>query len=73
MVIICIPTSINTHGKYSNPQARHFNYDAIIRKHEIIYNMEFIIVNVIYKGILKLVLLPKGPLQVFMKNPKNVY
>ena len=43
----------------------------------IIYNMEFIVVNVIYKGILKRVLLfqtlvriAQGPLQVSMKNPK---
>ena len=43
----------------------------------IIYNMEFIIVKVIYKGILKLVLLfqtlqliAQGPLQVSMKTPK---
>ena len=38
MVIICITTSIiytfNTHGKYSNPQAHHLNYDAIVRNHE---------------------------------------
>ena len=43
----------------------------------IIYNMEFIVVNVIYKGILKRVLLfqtlvriAQCPLQVSMKNPK---
>ena len=38
MVIICIITSIiyafNTHGKYSNPQTHHLNYDAIIRNHK---------------------------------------
>ena len=42
----------------------------------ITYDMEFIIVNVIYKGILKLVILfqtlqlPKGLLQVSMKTQK---
>ena len=25
--------NINTHGKNSNPQAHHLNYDAIIRNH----------------------------------------
>ena len=54
MVIICITTSIiltfNTHGKYSISQAYHLNYDAIIN---IIYDMEFIIVDVTYKGILE--------------------
>ena len=38
MVIIYITTSIiytfNTHGKYSNPQAHHLNYDAIVGNHE---------------------------------------
>ena len=79
MDIICIATSIiyafDTHGKHSNPQDHHLSYDAIIRNHEHYYNMEFIKVNIIYKSILKLDLLfqtlqLKGPLQVFMKNPK---
>ena len=81
MDIICIATSIlyafDTHGKHSNPLAHHLSYDAIIRNHEHYCNMEFIKENIIYKSILKLVLLfqilqllLKGPLQVFMKNPK---
>ena len=45
----------------------------------IIYNMEFIIVNVIYKGILKLVLLfqtlqliAQRPTTSIYENPKNI-
>ena len=64
-------------GKHSNPQDHHLSYDVIIRNHEHYCNMEFIKVNIIYKSILKLVILfqtlqliAQGPLQVFMKNPK---
>ena len=36
-----ITTSIifitKTHGKYSNPQAHHLNYDVIIRNHETLF------------------------------------
>ena len=36
-----ITTSIifitKTHGKYSNPQAHHLSYDAIIRNHETLF------------------------------------
>ena len=46
----------------------------------IIYDMEFIIVNVIYKGILKLVLLfqtlqliAQRPIASIYENPKNIY
>ena len=45
-----------------------------------IYDMEFIIVNVIYKGILKLVLLfqtlqliSQRPIASIYENPKNIY
>ena len=45
-----------------------------------IYDMEFIIVNVIYKGILKLVLLfqtlqlfAQRPIASIYENPKNIY
>ena len=61
MDIIRIATSIiyvfDTHGKHSNSQDHHLSYDAIIRNHEHYCNMEFIKVNIIYKSILKLVLL----------------
>ena len=43
MVIICITTSIiytfHTHGKYSNPQTHHLNYNAIIRNHK--HNLQY--------------------------------
>ena len=48
--------NINIQGKYSNPQARHLNYDVVIRNLEH-RNMEFIIVSVIYKNYLKLIIL----------------
>ena len=38
-----ITTSIifitKTHGKYSNPQAHHLSYDAIIRNHETLFSI----------------------------------
>ena len=46
----------------------------------ITYDMEFIIVNVIYKGILKLVILfqtlqliAQRPIASIYENPKNIY
>ena len=46
----------------------------------IIYNIEFIIVNVIYKGILKLVILfqtlqliAQRPIASIFEKPKNIY
>ena len=42
---------IDTHGKYSNPQAQHLHYDAVIRNHERYLQYG------IYKSIWKLVLL----------------
>ena len=84
MDIICITTSIiysfDTHGKYPNPQDHHFSYDAIIRNHEHYCNMEFIKVNIIYKSILKLVLLfqtlqliAQRPIASIYEKPKNIY
>ena len=84
MDIICIATSIiyafYTHGKHSNPQAHHLSYDAIIRNHEHYCNMEFIKVNIIYKSILKLVLLfqtlqliAQRPITSIYEKPKNIY
>ena len=82
MYIICITTSIiytfNTHGKHSNPQDHHLSYDAIIRNHEHYCNTEFIKVNIIYKSILKLVLLfqtliAQGPITSVYEKPKNIY
>ena len=82
--IICIATSIiyafYTHGKHSNPQDHHLSYDAIIRNHEHYCNMEFIKVNIIYKSILKLVLLfqtlqliAQRPIASIYEKPKNIY
>ena len=72
MYIICITTSIictfNTHGKHSNPQDHYLSYYAIIRNHERYCNMEFIKVNIIYKSILKLVLLFQT-LQLIAQRP----
>ena len=82
--IISIATSIiyafNTHGKHSNPQDHHLSYDAIIRNHEHYCKMEFIKVNIIYKSILKLVLLSQTlqliaqrPIASIYEKPKNIY
>ena len=84
MYIICITTSIictfNTHGKHSNPQDHHLSYYAIIRNLEHYCNMEFIKVNIIYKSILKLVLLfqtlqliAQRPITSIYEKPKNIY
>ena len=84
MDIICIATSIiyafDTHGKHSNPQGHHLSYNAIIRNHEHYCNMEFIKVNIIYKSILKLVLLfqtlqliVQRPIASIYEKPKNIY
>ena len=84
MDIICIATSIiyafDTHGKHSNPQDHHLSYDAIIRNHEHYYNMESIKVNIIYKNILKLVLLfqilqliAQGPIASIYEKSINIY
>ena len=84
MYIICITTSIictfNTHGKHSNPQNHHLSYYAIIRNHKNYCNMEFIKVNIIYKSILKLVLLfqtlqliAQRPITSIYEKPKNIY
>ena len=84
MHIICIMTFIiytfNTHGKHSNPQDHHLSYDAIIRNHEHYCNTEIIKVNIIYKSILKLVLLfqtlqliAQGPITSVYEKPKNIY
>ena len=84
MDIICIATSIiyafYTHGKHSNPQDHHLSYDASIRNHEHYCNMEFIKVNIIYKSILKLVLLfqtlqliAQRPIASIYEKPKNIY
>ena len=84
MDIICIATSIictfNTHGKHPNPQDHHLSYDAIIRNHEHYCNMEFIKVNIIYKSILKLILLFQTILLIAQKliastyeKPQNIY
>ena len=82
--IICIATSIiyafDTHGKHSNPQDHHLSYDAIIRNHEHYYNMEFIKVNIIYKSVLKLILLfqtlqliAQKSIASIYEKPKNIY
>ena len=72
MDIIYIVTSIiyafDTHGKHPNPQNHHLSYDVIIRNHEHYCNMEFIKVNIIYKSILKLVLLFQT-LQLIAQRP----
>ena len=72
MDIICIMTSIiyafDTPGKHPNPQDHHLSYDAIISNHEHYCNMEFIKVNIIYKSILKLVLLFQT-LQLIAQKP----
>ena len=72
MDIICIVTSIiyafDTPGKHPNPQDHHLSYDAIIRNDEHYCNMEFIKVNIIYKSILKLVLLFQT-LQLIAQRP----
>ena len=84
MDIICIATSIiyafNTHRKPSNPQDHHLSYYAIIRNHEHYCNMEFIKVNIIYKSILKLVLLfqtlqliAQRPIASIYEKPRNIY
>ena len=84
MDIICFATSIiyafDTHGKHSNPQDHHLSYDAIIRNHEHYCNMKFIRVNIIYKSILKLVLLSQilqliaqMPIANIYEKPKNIY
>ena len=84
MDIICITTSIiyafDTYGKHSNPQDYHLSYDMIIRNYEHYCNMEFIKVNIIYKSILKLVLLfqtlqliAQRPIASIYEKPKNIY
>ena len=84
MDIICIATSIiyafDIHGKHSNSQDHHLCYDAIIRNHEHYCIMEFIKVNIIYKSILKLVLLfqtlqliAQRPIASIYEKPKNIY
>ena len=84
MDIICIATSIiyafDTHSKHLNPQDHHLSYDAIVRNHEHYCNMEFIKVNIIYKSILKLVLLfqtlqliAQMPIASIYEKPKNIY
>ena len=84
MDIICIAISIiyafDTHGKYSNPQDHYLSYNAIIRNHEHYCNMEFIKVNIIYKSILKLILLfqalqliAQRPIASIYEKPKNIY
>ena len=84
MDIICIATSIiyafDTHSKHSDSQAHHLSYDAIIRNHEHYCNMDFIKVNIIYKSILKLVLLfqtlqliAQRPITSIYEKPQNIY
>ena len=84
MDIICIATSIiyafDTHGKHPNPQDHHLSYDAIIRNHECYCKVEFIKVNIIYKSILKLVLLfqtlqliSQRPIASIYEKLKNIY
>ena len=84
MDIICIATSIiytfDTHGKHPNSQDHYLSYDAIVRNHEHYCNMEFIKVNIIYKSILKLVLLfqtlqliAQRPIANIYERPKNIY
>ena len=83
MDIICITTSIiyafDTHGKHPNPQDHHLSYDAIIGNQEHYCNIEFIKVNIIYKSILKLVLLfltlqliALRPIASIHEKPKNI-
>ena len=82
MDIICIVTSIiyafNTHGKHSNPQDHHMM--RLLETMNIICNIEFIKVNIIYKNILKLVLLfqtiqlsAQRPIASIYEKPKNIY
>ena len=77
MDIICIATSIiyiyDTHGKHSNPQDHHLSYDAIIRNHEHYCNMEFIKVNIIYKSILKLIILFQSVLLIAQRLIASIY
>ena len=84
MDIICIVTSIiyafDTHGKQSNPQNHHLSYDAIIRNHEHYCNTEFIKANIIYKSILKLIILfqtlqliAQRPIASIYEKIKNIY
>ena len=84
MDIICIATSIiyafDTHSKHSKSQDHHLSYDTIIRNHEHYCNMEFIKVNIIYKSILKLVLLfqtlqqiAQRPIASIYEKPQNIY
>ena len=84
MDIICIVISIiyafDTHGKHPNPQDHHLSYDAIIGNHEHYCNIEFIKVNIIYKSILKLVLLfltlqliAQRLIASIHEKPKNIY
>ena len=87
MDIISIATSIiyafDTHGKHlneSNQQDHHLSYDVIIINHEHYCNMEFIKVNIIYKNILKLVLLfqtlqliAQGPIASIYEKSINIY
>ena len=84
MDIICIATSIiyafDTHGKHPNPRDHHLRYDAIIRNYEHYCNMKFIKVNIIYKSILKLVLLfqtlqliAQRPIASIYEKSKNIY
>ena len=84
MDIICFATSMiyafDTRGKHSNPQDHHLSYGAIIRNHEHYCNMEFIKVNIIYKSILKLVILfqtlqliAQRLIANIYEKPKNIY
>ena len=72
--------NINAHGKYSNPQDHHLNYDAIIRNH--VYCSQYRIhhnegylqrhfgnLSYYFQNYNELI---KGPLQVSIKNPKYV-
>ena len=83
MDIICFATSMiyafDTHGKHPNPQDHHLSYDAIIGNQEHYCNIEFIKVNIIYKSILKLVLLFQTlqlialrPIASIHEKPKNI-
>ena len=76
--------AFDTYGKHSNPQDHHLSYDAIIRNHEHYCKMEFIKINIkiniIYKSILKLVLLSQilqliaqMPIASIYEKPKNIY
>ena len=60
--------AFDTPGKHPNPQDHHLSYDAIIRNHEHYCNMKFIKVNIIYKSILKLLLLFQT-LQLIAQRP----